>query len=403
MTYNNFKYILWTTFALFLLCTITIGCRHKKRDLKNIEKGYESWMQLQLSHQPEIPVINTNCKTIKVSNPGNNNYFLNPVKFVKLCPNTDVLIGTIDKVIPFGDKLYILDKLTNTIFILNDDGSFHAKIHKIGKSGDEFLKIGDFCLNIDEHQIIVFDVQQKKHLYYNFSGRFLKAYKSPIWLREYTKLDNGGYCLLTLGNNFSGFNLLLTDSLYQLKAKSVPTNSRYKLNLFSTSLMRKYKNEINFSIPFCDNIYTVKNDSLLIKYHLDFKNNGFKYSLKKHITMNKFRNDWENSQNESYVFYGDYIENETDALFGINGKRSRYLTIYSKKTGEVSCVQPRLKNSFVLTFPQFIHDDYFVSVIDPEWMLRFKGNLIKEYNLNSFYQGLSDNSNPVLVYFKILE
>lgn len=381
----------------FGFCLLLIGCGQDRLNSKRLQMGYKSCMYKHLKDKKAITYSNVNCIDIEVSNTSIKEHYVTPVKFLKLCPDAEELIGTINKLIFFKDKIILLDKLTNTVFLLNEDGSFNTKIHNIGKANGEFIKIGDICLDEDNQLIIIKDVQLKKVLYYDFMGQFVKAIRTPIWAKEFAQMENGGFCLLTLGNNFSGYRVLFTDSLHQLASKSLPSKYRYKLNFFSHSLMHRREDNICFSYPFSNSFFGANKDSIWLKYHLNFGKNGFRYIPEKHTTFNDFDVD----RKDLWFSLGGFIENEKYALFSLNRGSIGATCIWSKEFHHSQLYNFKLKDSFIIPFSRNIHNGYFVSVIPSEWLVRYKNELTKEYGLEAFYDEFSENSNPVLLYFKL--
>lgn len=384
---------------LFLLSALLVCCNSGRKN--NIQQVYKYGMKRDLQDKKQTNLDLSNKIEIPIEDVDDSPIIIDSIKVVKLCADMSTLMGTIDKVICVNDTLFVLDKLTNSLYIINSNGQIIKKIHQIGKAKHEFLKLGDFAIDTKKRNIILFDVQRKNFLYYNFNGDFVKAIKCPVWSKEFIQLNDGRFCLLTLGNNFSGYNVVLTDSLHRISGMALKTQSRYFLNFFGGSLVNYYSNDgVSFSYPFSNCVFSFCQDSLKLKYHVDFKHNGFPFSREKYKTFQVFKNETRNLNN-TFFSLGSHIENTANALFEVSGYGKALTAIYSIQNKSTSTTQLMLKDAFIMTFPSFVHHDYFVSVIDAAWMIQYKQHLKKHYKLDSFFDDFTENNNPVLIYFKI--
>lgn len=386
-------------FTICLMIFLMASCNSKE---DNLEKEYKKMMPKLSRLVDDKQCYNNNIVNISVSAMVNKD-IVNPIKFIKLCSDGAELIGSIDKIIIFKNKYYILDKVTNTVFIINNDGTFHSKLHNPGKGTDEYIRLSDFCIDQDREIILLYDSQLHKMLYFSLNGDFVKSKRSPLWFKEFIQMDNGGFCLLTLGNNFSGSKMLFTDSLLVPTEKAISTQSKYHLNLFSkSSLLKGYSGHFSISYPFSDKVYFLSSDSLYVKYQFKRENMIFKSWDDVPITMKEFKDKLSDLKGDQFLFKGGFIENADYSLFEMANNKNAATLIYSKETESVSNCNLWLDDVFILPFPCVVIDKNFGSIIDPQWMIKFKDDLLSNNIVNStFYDDFTISSNPVLILYKI--
>ena len=97
--------------------------------------------------------------------------YVNNIKVVKLATSDDVLIGEIVKVEIFNNKIYILDKLSNALFIFTDEGEFLYKLRNIGQGPGEYIYLFDFDVTNDG--VYLSDIGQSI-LYYDNDFKFIR-------------------------------------------------------------------------------------------------------------------------------------------------------------------------------------------------------------------------------------
>lgn len=90
----------------------------------------------------------------------------------------DVLIGRINSIQVYEDKMFIMDKLSNGIFSFNKDGEFLNRIGKIGQAPEEYINPSDFTLDTVNKKIYVLDYDlQKINVYDINTGKYINNIK----------------------------------------------------------------------------------------------------------------------------------------------------------------------------------------------------------------------------------
>ncbi|MDR3184131.1 MAG: 6-bladed beta-propeller, partial [Prevotellaceae bacterium] len=113
-------------FIFFLF--ITLSCCSN-----NSTKSYENVLEIDCK----------NLEEIKLSD------YVKNIKVVKLATSDDVLIGEIVKVEIFNNRIYVLDRQSNALFVFTDEGEIFYKLRKIGQGPGEYIHLFDFEVTND--------------------------------------------------------------------------------------------------------------------------------------------------------------------------------------------------------------------------------------------------------------
>lgn len=109
------------------------------------------------------------------------------VKVIALS-NKETLIGHIDKIHPYKDRLYILDSnIAKGVFEFNKNGDFIRKIGSLGSGPGEYVSCQDFAINEKKEEILIQDGYHNRIYIYDIqSGK----YKSYIDIQEKNKIEH---------------------------------------------------------------------------------------------------------------------------------------------------------------------------------------------------------------------
>lgn len=111
-----------------------------------------------------------------------------------------------------GDRVYVLDKKAQSVFIFRTDGSFVGKIHSPGNGPMDYTAAHDMF--VTDEDIILLDIYGKKVLFYDHDGKYRYSFRMDGWY---------GTSIFCLG-----------DRLYYInEASQVPAGTYH---LFSTDL-----------------------------------------------------------------------------------------------------------------------------------------------------------------------
>lgn len=248
----------------------------------------------------------------------NSSYSINnsDYEFIKLESNDSSIIGSIDKLFIYEDKIFILDtNLTKSIFCFSTSGEFLFKINNVGEGIGEFNKPFDMSLVDDE--IHVLDLFHKKIIIFDIHGNFKYENKVPF--------DGQVVSFLPLNDDLTAYHIDLraygsgenelinifenkTDSIVDKGAIDVGNTDTYK----SAIEFSKHDKNIRFLHAWTDTIFNISKNGIIPEFILDFGKDRLKKDTKK-----MFLNDMRNFFMENpYVFNaGNLVENDNYLSF----------------------------------------------------------------------------------------
>lgn len=349
---------------------------------------------------------NKNCKTISVDATTVRN--VNPEKvfkdigFIRLETNQKCLIGKIDQIEFYNNKIFILDGISNSICIFNRDGKFVTRINNRGKGPGEYSTIDKF--RIERDTLYIADNDFLKIIQFSLSGEFIKEKKLRFNFSDF-QISNNRY--LFYNDNLpqrKGFSskLLCFDNEFNLKSKffDYDAHKDYRRRNFY-----EYGEKIRFVHGLDEYIYEILENEILPVYKIDFGSN--KYNTKKPLTYEYlFSEDFENSQ---YAVFPDYvIENDDFLYFNYTRGNLGFMLFYSKLNNRSYPIYQVKSNSLlscISGLPLNLIDNKFVTYIDPYKFLEKNREPIKDPILKAKFDEMGKqvtvNDNPIIVLYTI--
>lgn len=105
--------------------------------------------------------------------------------------NKDIILNEISKMLVYKDRLYLLDRKVQGLYVFQKDGSFVRKFGNLGSGLGEYASCKDFAINTDAGEIYIYDMVKKRiHAYDIVSG----TYRKSIQLDESIGMDYIAYC-----------------------------------------------------------------------------------------------------------------------------------------------------------------------------------------------------------------
>lgn len=84
------------------------------------------------------------------------------------------MIENIDCAYYFDDKYIIADKRNAVIMIFDNKGKYLSKINRKGRAHNEYLSLDEVRFDEKNGQIIIYDAELEKFLYYTLDGNCTK-------------------------------------------------------------------------------------------------------------------------------------------------------------------------------------------------------------------------------------
>ncbi len=152
----------------------------------------------QFINNGKIPIINWDNVNMKDT-------FLYSTIFdsvrIIMLNNDSVLIGSIDKMQPYDDELFVLDsQKVKGLFVFSKDGCFIRRIGNVGDAPNEYRDCSDFTINEQTEEIYIYDSNQKSiYVYALKTGVFKRSIriKENVQIQRIYCIDNRLYAVNT--------------------------------------------------------------------------------------------------------------------------------------------------------------------------------------------------------------
>jgi hypothetical protein len=332
--------------------------------------------------------------------------------YIRLETNDECLLGSlIKKIIVTDNKIYILELNTNSIFVFDINGNYIFKINRVGKGPGEYISPGDFQVNEKTGTISVLDVVNKKINYYDAAGNFISdltfKYRclSYAFQDDFIYLDRANARYTSNDQDFDhNVYILLKDG--KLINKFLPTKKYLENFVFiASSPFLPYKKTINYQGVFDNNIYSFYQDSMSIKYNIDF---GKKWPDKKVFTkLLKIKTNnpqvyYNKLKDEGYILHMNFFESDNFMHIYFYEHDIIYNVFFSKNTWKSKGFN---LNSYIDDISgigydrvyNITNDGKFVSAINASNALK---NLDKIDN-QDLYPNLEEIDNPIIMLFTL--
>jgi len=329
-------------------------------------------------------------------------------RIVPIETTKDYILGNVQRVILYKDKLIILDMRWPSIFVLNvNTGKIETYINRKGKGPGESNNICDIAFDDKLEQILAFN-DYKKLLYFDLNGNFLKE-ENIDGLFDNISYNNGNIIFYHLSGGYSCFPH--TVRIYNPAKKSwIKLGEEKKVDFPPIRgygrVLVKSKN-IWFSPVLSLDMNMLQGDTIKTLYHLDVKNKltDEELNLRTISDMLSFRNE----TRERNILYAIQSIRETEKYLIFNTNLSDFMMM-NKNTLELHRAM-MMEDEYlgIRLFNYFPHDGddnriMFVVTHD-EWMRRnpYDGDdmpeklkaEIEKVKLQQNYE-----NNPILLFYK---
>lgn len=337
--------------------------------------------------------------------------FVSDVYFLQL--SSRELIGEINSIFFYDNKIYILDKyLAKKVFIFDMEGGLIKIIDSQGGGPGEYLGLGDISIDEYKNELIVSDCLYPKFLHYNLSGDFICETKTVANF-TFMPYDNDvifNSLAYKQMESYSGkYSALLAckDSIVSRSGFSYyPIQKDVAMEI---SFFKNTSKELLYIPLLCDTIYQLLSDtSYRAKYVVD----------QDRSLWNKRDEDLPNDEMGRAVVLNNYtalgrpfLENNDFCYFSMKEGYDRRILqrpyFYNKKNKSVYYFDfgkffdrdsPFKNGLFIVANPMNVYNDYFVAPFDPASMPVDAKILNKSY-LN-LIESADENTNLALVFYK---
>ena len=338
------------------------------------------------------------------------------VKEVKLIPletTDESLLDDFRKVVITPSHIYIHDDFKGGgIVVFDNEGNFIKRISN-GRGPGELIRLYDIDFDEKNNELVVY--QHSYLLFFTPSGEYIRQQRLPIGF-DNLAVTPEGYAFKTLGrqgnlhlNRFKDFTLIITDKQFKIKAVGIP--KPYNLVKYSWLNYLCKNKDLYVSHRFTDTIYQYASldNQLKARYLLDYTKKRLpdKYTIG---DRNKFKNFI--NRNDYFFNLGKYLDAGSHHVFFLDNyywQGGLQVVIYRDKySGKLiggtnadfnPTEMPRM------AFPNWgVSGEYFISTYlptsDENDILNSNSTIISTED-KARAKGLDENSNPVLVLFKL--
>jgi len=357
--------------------------------------------------QPEILPL----KMAMAQRENSNSWIRNNIeldRIVQIETTEKFVMGTfIKRVILYNDTLIILDKDTNTIFIVNAyTGKVYAHINRRGRGPGESRFIIDIAFDEKKEEILIYNDYQNL-VYYSLEGKFLKQEKVNEKLYSHVIYNNDNLIFYNHGEGLYYYPYSIDIfNLTNRTWKTLGSSQKVKFNIkFPHPSMVKSKNI--WYVPMLDTgLHLLEGDEIMVPYSLDVKN-PITVDL-----LNKY------NKSDDYSYFSREV-NDRSILYSIHGvKETEKYIIFNTNAGFMMMDKKTFEiHSALWMFDEYtgiIHNsfDYFAHdgddnrimfIVSPhQWLERKPTAQNISVHLKEQIDAvtLDLESNPILVFYK---
>lgn len=332
------------------------------------------------------------------------------IKLVPLETNTNSLLDAIINVLVTDSSIYVHDKFKGGGLVIFDrSGNFIKRIPN-GRGPGELNRLYDIAFDEENNELVVY--QHSFLLFFTPSGEFIRQERLPFGFYNFTIIPQG-YIFKTLSGQgddhlgpFKNHTLFVTNKKFRLKSVGLPSPTDHDQLIG----FRYLYNNINIIITqtCTDTIFQYNNETnkLKTKYILD-------YSQKK-LPNHYYKRSWDDfknaiEENNFFFFIGEFLVTKShQALFLQNWHKNIKPVIYRDiKSGNLkggTNADFNLTEIPPIAFPRWTSGEYFISAYLPgkNDLFATHSTIISKHDKKRV-QNLTENDNPVLVFFKLKE
>ena len=332
------------------------------------------------------------------------------IEYVKLGNTGDVLIGKVTHLLFTPDRIVVGDAyMSKAIFVFDREGNPRAVINRLGRGPQEYQNIDDVFLTPDRQAIGIVDNSDEKLLYFDMDGNFLRGQSLPFSCHDIEWIDDRTMMLSTTGR--AGQSpalesypdkedlLFFTDTTLQTVHGSAFINP-FNVDIFHFQPlnMKRFDDRIYVSKAFGDTIYQVTKESIFPRYWIDMKGIGGDANFGKDMSDEKLREIISRSHfSNSYVVTDDYV------FFRVTKNGIMFPVLFNEHTKKVYNIgfDSRAALSVHLLLAEFSDANRFVVAVPAFQFLTFCPDVPGVELHNEIKEGLSDEDNPVLLFYTL--
>jgi len=313
------------------------------------------------------------------------------------------LIGYIDKIDFYGDRIYVLDShYSSSIFVFSKEGKFLSKLSRKGRGPGEFIYPMSFAID-QRGAILVLDMNLSRLLKYNIDDLSfieevpLPAIPGPSPM-TFTIDEEMNWYYFYKPTNWNipddRYNFIISDERGNVIAKYInkPYSGEYSYG--AHSLFHKFGDNIYGFPHYSNKVYEFDKKRIHLKYQLKFGTYAFPDEdfFKQFPPGSQFLKEL-NKDSSKWIKYMFVSQTNDFLVASYQSIYDYYLGIFDKNTKKtinvkLSDLTDDLGLGFTLPYPTMSQGNYFVGWVDGE-------------HAGKAIQNVNADSNPVLVRYTL--
>lgn len=304
-------------------------------------------------------------------------------KLIALETNPNCVIGEVNNIFCRGERIYIVDNLTKSVFLYDLNGKFIDKIYAFGRAGNEYLDLTDVYVAEDQG-IYILDNVKNKIFVYSKECLYEKSIDiSDIWGHNVFVVDDNIYIVNKWSNTSCGrYRLFVLDMDGNIISK--------QLSFAKRDLSRRYNSKSPYAISGkgtyisfpSQNIVYASNQSGLYEpwLELDF----LEQSLPEEYELMDNPDILRQGLNDKYIWGIERLSASERYLFITYLYKSKsYNTIYDFNQDKAYNIKALYtKDYFGLPLNKFfVTQDYYISYVDSN-IFKFTYDYVLSENLD---------------------
>ena len=331
--------------------------------------------------------------------------------FVKLESSDSSLFGNIDQIEIFNERIYILDSYnTHSLLVFSLAGDFITKLEAKGNGPGEFIDPYSFKIDPMGYIYILDRISSRLLKYKLNSLEFVEMitlpYPSPL---SFSMLSSKNlfvyYYPIRRNSDLGRSQIVIADKTGKIIKTLYEGDDSGKILHGNPDNIYRYEDSIRIYPYFTNQIYNLGKDSLSVCYDLSWGKREMpdKDLFKKTEDSNQIMKEILAGENDWIRLL--YVYELDDALLTkYYIKRDFYLSGWNKRTHTVFNVKAEniIDDSGIgapFPLPIGVYDQQLIGTINPYEINRKK---VQDKELRSFLNNLTDESNPLLVFFFFL-
>jgi hypothetical protein len=352
-------------FYAIIVCLLLFGCKHTS----NNEIISEGSIVIDIN-------INENS-VLKYSD------IFDSIRFIRLETQDSSLVGRIKKIIAIEDKFVVLDaSIAKMVFVFDSNGKFLNRIGAIGGGTEEYDCPDDISYDKYNDEILVWCYNKQSILKFKIDGTFSKRIQTAWWASAMSIMNRNAY-LLYLNNisqkkGYNNYQIAIINEDGKISGQLLQQSENIK-HLSSIGLFSSYNDEVLFTQEYRNEILTIDNDEIKIKYYSNFHEHNIPLSALENVTSKKLT---QIIMDRGYAFNSNCLETSSHVILQFVYKRMIFDCYYSKET-KTSKISSIYVNDIYALCPNkmfmFINDDSLISFVEPQSFIEFN-DIVKFLN-----------------------